>query len=63
MRFESLSISNFKAIATLQLHGLADMIVVAGPNGCGKSAVLDAIRTIEVSVWRLPIERDQQLVR
>src|SRR3954471_5113790 len=44
MRFASLSIANFKAIRKFEVHNLTDFILIAGPNGCGKTCVLDAIR-------------------
>jgi predicted ATPase len=47
MRITHLSISNFKAITEVDLSGLADMVVIAGPNGCGKSCIFDAIRLLK----------------
>lgn len=47
MRFLSLRVTNFKAITTVDLKGLGDCIVIAGPNGCGKSCVYDAIRLLK----------------
>ena len=44
MRIASLLVENFRAIHRVELTGLQDMIVIAGPNGCGKSCILDAIR-------------------
>src|SRR5258708_5053891 len=44
MRIRSLEIRNFKAVTILELDDLGDAVVLAGPNGCGKSCVLDAIR-------------------
>src|SRR5438093_567815 len=47
VRIESLSVDNFRAITTLSLAALQDTVVVAGPNGCGKSCVFDAIRLLK----------------
>ncbi|CAN5316314.1 hypothetical protein BH11PSE11_BH11PSE11_34850 [soil metagenome] len=47
MRIANLSVLNFKAIRRLELQDLQDTIVVAGPNGCGKSCVFDAIRLVK----------------
>ena len=47
MRIQNLRISNFRAISTLELQGLHDTVVIAGPNGCGKSCVFDAIRLLK----------------
>lgn len=44
MKIVNLTVENFRAINRVELTGLQDMIVVAGPNGCGKSCILDAIR-------------------
>lgn len=47
MRFSDLSIENFKAIRSFKIEDLTDFILVAGPNGCGKSCVFDAIRLLK----------------
>ena len=44
MKIANLVVENFRAINRVELTDLKDMIVVAGPNGCGKSCILDAIR-------------------
>ena len=47
MRIQTLLINNFRAITHLELRDLKDTVVVAGPNGCGKSCVYDAIRWLK----------------
>ncbi len=47
MRFKRLEIENFRAVTNLELSDLGDVIVIAGPNGCGKSAIFDAIRLLK----------------
>lgn len=47
MRIEALRIQNFKALTHFELRGIGDAVVLAGPNGCGKSCVLDAIRLLK----------------
>jgi hypothetical protein len=47
VRFSSLRIKNFRAVDTFEISDLTDFIVIAGPNGCGKSCVLDAIRLLK----------------
>ncbi|RRR48258.1 hypothetical protein EHH44_02580 [Mycolicibacter terrae] len=47
MRFSKLHIQNFKAIRRLDIDDLTDFILIAGPNGCGKSCVFDAIRLLK----------------
>lgn len=44
MRIQRLEVENFRAITRIVLGDLHDVVVVAGPNGCGKSAIFDAIR-------------------
>ena len=44
MKIVNLVVENFRAINRVELTDLKDMIVIAGPNGCGKSCILDAIR-------------------
>lgn len=47
MRFTSLKISNLRAIRQFEVEDLRDFIVIAGPNGCGKSCLFDAIRLLK----------------
>jgi hypothetical protein len=47
MRIANLEIRNFKAIRQFSIRDISDAIVLAGPNGCGKSCVLDAIRLLK----------------
>src|SRR5213080_1926628 len=47
MKLTSLTVRNFRAIAELAITNLPDAVVLAGPNGCGKSCVLDAIRLLK----------------
>jgi hypothetical protein len=47
MRINKLRIKNFKAINYLELSEIGDVVVIAGPNGCGKSCIFDAIRLMK----------------
>ncbi|GFE52390.1 hypothetical protein So717_41430 [Roseobacter cerasinus] len=47
MRIRSITIENFRAINSAHLVDLSDAVVIAGPNGCGKSSIFDAIRFLK----------------
>jgi predicted ATPase len=47
MRFQSLEITNLRAISHLRVDDLTSLVMIAGPNGSGKSCVLDAIRLLK----------------
>lgn len=47
MRIQSLSVENFRALTSVRLDDLKQSVVIAGPNGCGKSCVFDAIRLLK----------------
>jgi hypothetical protein len=47
MKISSLSIVNFKALKQLEIVDAPHLIVLAGPNGCGKTCVFDAIRLLK----------------
>jgi hypothetical protein len=53
MRLQAVRIENFRGIEFFEATKLKDIVVVAGPNGCGKTAVLDGIRSIAGSLRRL----------
>ena len=44
MKIKELTISNFKTIKFLRMENIPDLVVIAGPNGCGKTAIFDAVR-------------------
>ena len=44
MKIVHLLVENFRAIRKVEFTNLEDMVVIAGPNGCGKSCILDSIR-------------------
>jgi energy-coupling factor transporter ATP-binding protein EcfA2 len=47
MRFTALKIVNLRAVRSFEIADLKDFIVIAGPNGCGKSCLFDAIRLLK----------------
>ena len=62
MRIERLEIENFRALEKVTIDADSTMVVIAGPNGCGKSCVLDGIRFIKSAYGGYdPNEWDQWL--
>lgn len=47
MHITRLQILNFRAIRVVDLTELSDLVVIAGPNGCGKSCIFDALRLLK----------------
>ena len=47
LRFNSLAITNLRAIKSFSISDLPDFVVIAGQNGCGKSCIFDAIRLLK----------------
>ena len=50
MKISSINIDNFRSIKDFRLENLPDLVVLAGPNGTGKSTVLEAIALWKESV-------------
>ena len=44
MRITHLEIRNFRGISVAEIHDAGSAVVIAGPNGSGKTCVLDSIR-------------------
>jgi ABC-type branched-subunit amino acid transport system ATPase component len=47
MRFCSFKVANLRAVRRFEVSDLKDFVVIAGPNGCGKSCVFDGIRLLK----------------
>ncbi len=47
MRIQRVLVDNFRAIRNVEITDLGHMVMIAGPNGCGKSCLLDAIRLLK----------------
>jgi recombinational DNA repair ATPase RecF len=50
LKIRALSIRNFKAIDKISIKNIPDLIVLAGPNGCGKTSIFEAIRLIKAII-------------
>lgn len=65
MKLKKVSIRNFKRIDRLDidftdsLGRIRDMTVIAGPNGCGKTTILDAIAYPLCSVMKAPFPKSE----
>lgn len=60
MRLETLTIQNLRAVEELRIENISQGVVIAGPNGCGKSSVLDAIRVLKSSMGGYDPQEYQQ---
>ena len=47
MKIKSLKIENFRAIKHIKLDKFSDTVLIAGPNGCGKSCIFHAVRLLK----------------
>lgn len=49
MQIIELDVKNFRGIKNISLKNLKKTVVIAGPNGCGKSCIFEALRLIKAS--------------
>lgn len=47
MRITRLELTDYKCFSHFKLDGIGQRVVLVGPNGCGKSAVLEAITALK----------------
>ncbi|MCI5190250.1 MAG: DUF4435 domain-containing protein [Candidatus Electrothrix sp. AS4_5] len=47
LKITSLNVENFRAIHRVQIENIGEMVMIAGPNGCGKSCIFDSIRLLK----------------
>jgi AAA15 family ATPase/GTPase len=50
LKIRELAIKNFKNIKELHMRNVPDLVVIAGPNGCGKTSIFDAIRILKAII-------------
>ena len=54
MKIKNVQIRNFKRFTELKIEGIpetAKMVVLVGPNGCGKSSVFEAFNAKLFTLW------------
>ncbi len=54
MKIKNIQIRNFKRFTDLKIEGIpetAKMVVLVGPNGCGKSSVFEAFNAKLFTLW------------
>ena len=47
MRITALQIENLRGIQNVRIENAGQAVVIAGPNGCGKTCILDSIRLLK----------------
>ncbi len=51
MKITGIEIENFKSIKKLNLKDIPNLIIIAGPNGVGKTSILEAIRFVKSRLY------------
>lgn len=59
MQIIALEVINFKVIRHLQLESIPQLVVIAGPNGSGKTALFDALRLFKEAIGSYSLGRDK----
>lgn len=58
MKISAIDIENYKTIRKISLKSIPNFMVIAGPNGVGKTAVLEAIRDVKSFLY--PYSNDER---
>ncbi|MGK3722395.1 AAA family ATPase [Priestia megaterium] len=56
MKIRKIIIKDFKAIRNIEMDEIPDFVVIAGPNGVGKSTLFEAIKTFQGIAKRIYID-------
>jgi predicted ATPase len=60
MKIIGIEIENFKSIKKLNLKNIPNLVVIAGPNGVGKTSILEAIRFVKSRLYPYHYQELQQ---
>ncbi|OZI10851.1 hypothetical protein CEW92_14865 [Bacillaceae bacterium SAS-127] len=55
MKIRYIEIKNYKAVKSFEMDNIADFVVIAGPNGVGKSTIFEAIKDFERAVRKIQV--------
>ena len=57
MKIIDLKIRNFKSVKDIHIQEIENALILVGQNNTGKTAILDAVRAMEVMSFRMKTSR------